>query len=424
MIAGSLMLANAQSGSSALQELPVSGTTNRDLRGFDDFMSAFLAENQIPGASLAISNSGKLVYARGFGYADVENAVPVEPDSLFRIASVSKPLTATAVMRLVQSGRLALDDKVVDRMAVKPLLNEGKPADERWNSITVLQCLQHTAGWDRMKSGDPIAMPSVVAKALNLQLPVAPAHVVQYAMGQNLDFNPGEKHEYSNVGYLVLGRIIEAVSGESYESFVKKEVLTPLRINAPQLGRALIEHRADREVCYYDFKKRMGPSVYPPNPGQMVPVQYGADNLEGYEAHGGWIASAVDLVKFASAFDEPAKSPILQQNSIAAMFGRPQGLAGWDANGQPAASWYGCGWSVRPVGSAGKANTWHGGYIAGTEAFLVRRSDGLNWAVLFNTAQNPSGKMLQQLIDSKLHEVAGQVKRWPRIDLFSKYLKT
>ena len=186
MITGGLALANPRTCRSAVQELPVTGTTNRDLRVFDEFMSAFVAENQIPGASLAISNGGKLVYARGFGFANVENAVPVEPDSLFRIASVSKPLTAAAVMRLVQSGRLTLDDKVVDRMAVKPLLNEGKPADERWNGITVLQCLQHTAGWDRMKSGDPIAIPSVVAKALNLQLPVAPAHVVQYAMGQKL----------------------------------------------------------------------------------------------------------------------------------------------------------------------------------------------------------------------------------------------
>jgi N-acyl-D-amino-acid deacylase len=243
-------------------------------------------------------------------------------------------------------------------------------------------------------------------------------------MGQKLDFNPGERHEYSNVGYLLLGRIIEAVTGESYESFVKKEVLAPLKIESPQLGRALLEHRANKEVVYYDSGKRTGPCVFPPTIGKVVPVQYGADNLEGYEAHGGWIASAVDLVKFASAFDNPAKSPLLQANTIAAMFARPEGRAGLDESGQPSSFYYGCGWSVRPVGTDGKANTWHGGYIAGTEAFLVRRSDGLNWAVLFNTAGNPEGKMLQGLIDSKLHEVANQVKRWPRVDLFSKYLKS
>lgn len=155
-------------------------------------------------------------------------------------------------MRLVESGKLSLDDKVVDHMTVKPVLNGGPFADERGNQITVLHCLQHTAGWDRMKSGDPIAIPAAIAKSLNTQPPVTPANVVQYSMGQKLDFNPGERHEYSNVGYLVLGRIIEAVTGESYESFVKKEILAPLKIKSPQLGRALFEHRADREVIYYD----------------------------------------------------------------------------------------------------------------------------------------------------------------------------
>ena len=115
---------------------------------------------------------------------------------------------------------------------------------------------------------------------------------------------------YSNLGYLVLGRLIESVSGQKYEDYVKKEILSPLGIVQMKLGRARLKNRDANEVHYYDAKKRIGPSLYPPNVGRQVPAQYGADNFEAYEAHGGWIASAVEIVKFSSAFDRPAQCPI------------------------------------------------------------------------------------------------------------------
>ena len=132
-----------------------------------------------------------------------------------------------------------------------------------------------------------------------------------------------------------------------------QDVLGLLGLKSPHLGRARVEHRAKGEVRYYVAGNPTGRAVYPPRVGEKVPVQYGADNLEAYEAHGGWIASAVDLVKFASAFDDPARCPVLGAKSIAAMWARPEGAAG-----KPKDSYYGCGWSVRPVGKKG-ANTWH-----------------------------------------------------------------
>ena len=105
------------------------------------------------------------------------------------------------------------------------------------------------------------------------------------------------------------------------------------------------------------------------------------------------------------------------------MFARPAGPAGYEPDGKPKAAYYGCGWSVRPIQGVDKVNEWHGGFIAGSEALLVRRWDGLNWAVIFNTALAPDGeRRLVGLIDGLIHRAADQVKSWPSKDQFSKLL--
>ncbi len=404
-------------------QVPSTGMANPHLEPFDQLMTSFVKENRVPGASLAVTRGGKLVYARGFGHADVEKNEPVQPTSLFRIASVSKPITAVAIMQLVEKQKLKLDDRVMTRMKLTPFVPPGRKVDPRWKEITVLQCLQHTGGWDRDHSFDPIGRPWEIAKALGIQPPVTPLHIIRYMMGQPLDFNPGERYAYSNLGYLLLGRLIEVVTGQKYEAHVKKEVFGPLGVRSIQLGRALLENRAKGEVRYYDARKRMGTALYPPRLGQQVPFQYGAANLEAYQAHGGWIASSIGLVKFASAFDDPARSPLLGSKAIEQMWARPDGAAGKGKDGKPGSTFYGCGWSVRPVDVRGKVNAWHTGFITGTEALLVRRWDGLNWAVLFNTHHNPEGKALAGLIDGRLHEAANKVKTWPDTDQFGKLLK-
>lgn len=402
---------------------PVTGLPNGDLAPFDRLMTSFLKENHVPGASLAVARHGKLVYARGFGFADVERGEAVQPGALFRIASVSKPLTAVAVLQLVERGKLGLDDPVTSRMKVsRPAFADAR-FDPRWEQVTIRHCLQHTGGWDRAASFDPIGRPWQIARTLGIQPPVNPDQIVQYMLGCPLDFDPGQRFAYSNFGYVVLGRIIEAVSGLPYESQIMKEVLAPIGVSEARLGRALLEHRADKEVRYYDSRHRMGPALYPPRLGEEVPLPYGAENLEAFEAHGGWIASAPELVRFAGAFDDPDKSPLLKAESISRMCARPDGAAGTEAGGNPKDVYYGCGWMVRHVGSAGKVNLWHTGLIAGTEALLVRRWDGLDWAVLFNTADDSSGKSLAGLIDGRIHEAAGQVKVWPDTDQFPEFIK-
>ncbi|MBN9120654.1 MAG: beta-lactamase family protein, partial [Planctomycetes bacterium] len=274
------------------------------LAPFDDLLTKFLADHKLPGAAAAVTRGGKLAYARGFGLADAETKRPTKADALFRIASVSKPITGAAVMLLVDRGKVKLDEPVMSYLKLKPAVPPGETFDTRWEKVTVRQCLQHTGGWDRDRKGgfDPIGIPQRITRALQLDGPPSPDDVVRYMMGRPLDFAPGARMAYSNLGYLVLGRVIEAATGQRYEPWVVANVLRPCGAGGMRLARGVPEKRAAAEVRYHDSQNRTGRCLYPPRVGQKVPLPDGAENVEAFEAHGGWVSSAVDLVRFASAF--------------------------------------------------------------------------------------------------------------------------
>src|SRR5580700_1693029 len=326
------------------------GDTDPRLAAYDSMMMEFMLKYRPPGAALAVSKDGRLVYARGFGFADVERQEPARPLSLFRIASISKPFTSTAVFQLVQQGRLRLDDKVFAILKLQPFLERGARLDERIHAITVHHCLQHTAGWDRDKGFDPMgaAAAEEVAHALGVPLPIRPEHIIRYTMGRPLDWNPGTKYAYSNFGYCVLGRVIEAASGMHYQDYVARFVLQPLGITHMRLGRNLLRDRAPGEVKYYDSMRRTGRAISGPNIGKQAPLPYGVECIETMDANGGWIASAVDLVRFAVAFDDPKKCLVLSSESIQMMLAPPPGPVGHGPKGKPKETYYGCGWDVRP----------------------------------------------------------------------------
>jgi N-acyl-D-amino-acid deacylase len=399
--------------------LPVTGPHDPNLASFDNLMTRFVHDNNVPGGALAVTHHGKLVYARGFGYADRDKKEPVEPASLFRIASITKPFTATAVLQLVQRGKVKLGDKVFEHLKYDPVFEGNAKPDPRLHEITVQQLLQHTGGWDRDKSFDPMFRPIEIARVTKTPAPAGQVAIIRYMLGKPLDFNPGARCAYSNFGYCVLGRLIEHVTGGSYEEFVRQDVLKPLGIHGMRQGKTLIGGRTRGEVMYYDEKNRTGKAVFPPF--EKVSTPYGTWSLEAMDSHGGWIASAVDLVRFASAFG-PDRFPLIDASMAATMFKRPTGAAG-GRKGKPADSYYACGWDVRPVNNRGQMNTWHNGSLDGTSTILVRRFDGLNWALLFNTRENQAGAELSDKIDESVHEAADAVKRWPNIDTFSKYLK-
>jgi N-acyl-D-amino-acid deacylase len=206
--------AQAKSGA-ARGPLVVTGPANSALASYDRMMSRFMAKNHPPGAAVAVARHGRLVYARGFAYADVEASQPVQPDSLFRIASLAKPFTSVAILQLVERGKLKLNDKMVDVLKLKPT---GDHPDKRLESITIRELLHHAGGWDRDEKYDPMGRPILIAEAMHETPPAKVGTIVQFMMGEPLQFDPGQKSVYSNFGYAVLGRVIEKVSGQTYEA--------------------------------------------------------------------------------------------------------------------------------------------------------------------------------------------------------------
>jgi CubicO group peptidase (beta-lactamase class C family) len=195
---------------------------------------------------------------------------------------------------------------------------------------------------------------------------------------------------------------------------VQKQVLEPLGVTTMRLGHTLAKDRAKAEVAYYTPENDKAKAIMGPEIGKLVPEQYGAWSLEALDAHGGWIASAEDLVRFAAAFNHPKKCKILGEKYIETMFARPEGAPGKNKEGKPKDVYYGCGWEVRTF-KDGTMNAWHSGSLPGTSTLLVRRNDGLTWAALFNSRHIPGKKdEPADLIDGLLRDAADAVEKWPK----------
>jgi N-acyl-D-amino-acid deacylase len=390
-----------------LPEIPVSGEEVATLAPLDDWMRAFMAASGIPGGQLAVAREGKLLYNSGFGYADRDAKLPVETTSLFRIASVSKPITAVAILQLVERGKLKLSDKVDEILAIGPHLEADAEPDDRWSEITIEHCLAHTGGWDRDKSYDPMFAYQRVAKSLGAKLPVGTAEIIRYMRGQPLDTAPGEHYAYSNFGFCLLGRVIEKLSGQPYDTYVRESVFAPLGCTSPRMGKSLETECTAPEVCYYTFNDAMATPMVGPDAGdegKKVPVPYGGWHQEALDAHGGWIASAGDLALFAAALDEPDK--LIAADSVKDMFA-PHATINADTRIH-----YGLGWVLGREGSDDRPLKAHGGALPCTAASLVKTHDGLNLAVLFNLGMDKNG-FLGRGLDGKLVSAARQVEKWP-----------
>ncbi|MGV9770904.1 serine hydrolase domain-containing protein [Streptosporangium sp. NPDC003464] len=397
-------------GTGTAQATPVirgTGTVPAALAGFDTAMRTYIAERQITHAQLAVARKGKILLARGYRYADRKSGdmpvwlPPLQPTALFRVASLSKHLTSAAIMRLVQDGKLSLSAPVTT------LLGLSAEADPRLAQVTVLRLMQHLGGWDRNVSKDQLWIDHTISATLDVPLPIGHDDIIRYTTARPLDFDPGSKMVYSNYGYMLLGRIIEKVSGTSYESYIQQKLLAPVGITRMRLGRSLKTEAASTEVPY--VSKYTNKSVVDDS-GTVVPYPYGGFNMPNQDANGGWLASAVDLVKFGMVFD--AAGPVLNAASIAKVFAKPE--IGVNGNG----SWYGGGWWVRSNGSG--LNTWHNGSMPGTFSFLARIQNGISYCAIFNRREE-EGTPDFDSIDPLLGKAAGAVTTWPTTDLTPNY---
>lgn len=360
----------------------------------------FMEKWNIAGASVAITKDERLIYAKGFGYADTSANEKVEPKHMFRIASVSKLITAVAVMKLVDEGKIELDDFVFGEPGILNTYKYRDIKDPRINKITVKQLLTHTAGWSSFH-GDPIFTPYIITNTMGVPLPLDMETTIEYTLKyRRLSYDPGSNCVYSNFGYVLLGVIIEKVTGMDYEQYVTSEILNPLGIYDMRLGNSTLEGREENEVKYYSnsvYKEAFSSFTK----GEIVPRQYGGNNLNLLGAAGAWIASSPELMKFLVHIDgRSSKKDILPEELIDKMV-RVEGKA------------FPMGWmSTNP-----KDNWKRTGTLTGTSALLKRSSDGLAWTILINT-NNDLGHDFTRNLDTLMTNVVDNTPEWPDYDLF------
>jgi CubicO group peptidase (beta-lactamase class C family) len=367
----------------ALPSLAQTGIPVASMSQCDTQMQAFMTNYQIPGTTLAIAKNGKLVYMRAFGAANQAGTELTQPYHMFRIASISKPITSIAIMKLIENGQLSLSDKPFGPggiLNVDPYFANANVTDTRVYNITIQNLLEHAAGWNRdlpMPPGpvspypwgyghsDPIGFPLHVTQTLGEANPVTRRAMIKFLIQKGLDFTPGAGNSYSNIGYLVLGEVIEKKTGMTYENYVKQNIFAPLGIYDIRLGKNLLADKQEREGEYISPFTTL--SAY--GTGQFVPWQYG-----------GWIATARDLVRLLTAVDGfPSRPDILSPTTIQTMTTPSATNPG-----------YAKGWSVNSNGT-----WWHGGSLDGSYSWMVKTdgqfSNQLTWAVIMNKRTEASG---------------------------------
>lgn len=377
------------------------------MSAFEKKFGVFLKRWNVPGASLAVARKGRLVYARGFGWADRDAHKVVEPTSLFRIASISKSLTATAALKLVQDGKLALTDRAFDILS--PIESCGAVKDKRIYDVTIADLLYCTGGWSDKDKGDPLFMPVLAeaSTACGSKFPPDLNTIIRYWMTKPLHFAPGTSWGYSNFEYSLLGEIIAKKSGMPYEQYVRENILIPSGINDMVVGKTVLKF--DPEVMYYAYPGQPLVSSIFEDQKQPVYWQYGGSGeIETVAASAGWIASSVDLVKLAGVLSgECTEASPLSQESLKRMLTRSPSPF-W--NGKK--GYFAMGWEVYPAGTGSGFTFSRVGTMPGTMSFLVHRYDGTCWSVLFNCRPENANAFMSEA-KAMIWETVNQQKQWP-----------
>ena len=367
---------------------------------FDHLIDSFMHRYKITGASVAISNKERLIYAKGFGIADKETGEYVQPGHIFRIASISKLITAVGILKLFENGKLALGSKVFGQEGI---LNDDKflnYKDPKFEKITISNLLNHTAGLSTSQD-IPIFNSLSITKEMNLNNPVYIDDLIEYSLNRKLRSIPGKRYSYSNLGYAILGKVIERISGMPYEDYITMEILKPLGIKDMHLGKNFYQEKFSNEVMYFE------PPGTPKclsfdGSGEMVPLPYGGNNIELLGAAGGWVASSSELLRFITAIDGfDHQNDILSKNTIEMMTNSNSagnGLFGW-------------------MGADNSGTWWRTGTFTGTTALVVRQENGINWIILMNTSNNKR-KGLHSLLYHTMNKATARNNEWPDIDLF------
>lgn len=372
---------------------------HESMQRFDRTVEWFMRKWQIKGASIAILKDEQLIYAKGYGYADQEAGIKAEPYHTFRIASVSKLITAVAIMRLVEDAKLSLNDKVFGPEGILNDINYLDYSDPRYEKITVHHLLMHRGGWTT-RWGDHMFISHSIAKQMNEELPISDETYIEFALSKRLHFTPGRYYSYSNLGYVILGKVIEKISQQPYEQYVQNEILFPLGIYDMQIGENLFEDKALFEVKYYEQSNaRRTYSIY--DKEKMVSKAYGGNDVKALSAAGGWIASAPSLARLLTAINGKDDVPdILLPESIELMT-KPM------HRGDLPLGWKG----------AYHNTWWRSGSLSGTSAFVFKGSGNISYIFITNTS-TWKGSDFTIEINKMMHRALSRIHEWPEKDLF------
>ena len=350
------------------------GLSTADLELIDSKVKKYMTDFKVPGLSIAVMKGDRLVFAKGYGVANKSTGEMVSPNSLFRIASCSKPITATATMKLIEDGKLKLTDKLFGPSGIlgNPCATAGACKNKtNLENITVQSCLEHATGyvddgvWQHyeMNKNDILAW---VNK--NYDLPTA----------------PGAKYTYNNWNYFLLARVIEKKSGQTYENYVKNNILSKCGITRMQIGSDAEATKAPGEVTYYENDP------------------YGL-HLTRMDGNGGWIARPIDLMMFMSGVDKDNFRPdVLKSSTIDIMhtpstaMGAGDYAKGWKANG----NYY-----------------MHNGCMPGTLAHLGHFENGVSIAITINT-RPPNDECHWEGMYPLAEAIAKSTINWPSYNLF------
>ena len=341
-----------------------------DMEGFDKKVNNFMSVWQLRGVSLSVFRNDSLLVSKGYGMADKENHIEMSPRNILRIASVSKLITATGIMRLIEQKKLSLKDTV---FGARGILNDeeynNSIQDFQYYNITVEHLLRHQGGFSK-RLGDPMFSTLRIIRQNGLDTIPTQNTLLKYILKRRLDFRPGHSQSYSNFGYFLLSIIIEKISGLPYEEYIQKYVLRPAGCYDFHIANNYYAGKYPNEVRYYvQLNEPLVPEYN--NSGKYVLKCYGGNDIQSLSGAGAWVASSAEIAKFVASIDgQDGVKDIISYDTIEEMTQYFD-----DAT-------YALGWNdTRP--NIGWVRT---GTFSGTTALIKYYPDGECWIFISNTS--------------------------------------
>lgn len=288
------------------------------LEPMDRKISRFMDKWDLRGMSVAVTRHDSLIFAKGYGWSNAEFGIPLEANMVMRIASSSKLITAVAVMKLCEEGRLSLDSKVFGEKGVlNDTIYSNVIGDERLYDLTVDHLLVHKGGFSG-RAGDPMFNIKDIMTSNGLSEAPRGSELARAVLRRRLAAAPGEMRRYSNFGYMLLSLVVEKVVGKDYWDYVTCDLLGDVCTGGFYPATNYLSERYDCESQYYAPDTVLVEEYN--GSGKMVPRVYGGTDVYGLMGAGGWLASAPAIARLVAVIDGDSRVPdILSASSIAKM---------------------------------------------------------------------------------------------------------